>query len=32
LVTGSLPYEDMTPLQAAFAVVNKVCVLLRFIV
>lgn len=23
LVTGSLPYEDMTPLQAAFAVVNK---------
>jgi serine/threonine protein kinase len=28
LVTGSLPYEDMTPLQAAFAVVNKVCALL----
>jgi serine/threonine protein kinase len=26
LVTGSLPYEDMTPVQAAFAVVNKVCV------
>ncbi|KAL6851596.1 hypothetical protein ACP4OV_020160 [Aristida adscensionis] len=23
LVTGSIPYEDMTPLQAAFAVVNK---------
>ncbi|KAK8457402.1 hypothetical protein SEVIR_3G180400v4 [Setaria viridis] len=23
LVTGSLPFEDMTPLQAAFAVVNK---------
>nr|ACG29736.1 protein kinase [Zea mays] len=23
LVTGSLPYQDMTPLQAAFAVVNK---------
>ncbi|GJN14954.1 hypothetical protein PR202_gb01833 [Eleusine coracana subsp. coracana] len=23
LVTGSLPYEDMTPVQAAFAVVNK---------
>ncbi|WVZ99270.1 hypothetical protein U9M48_044598 [Paspalum notatum var. saurae] len=23
LVTGSLPYEEMTPLQAAFAVVNK---------
>jgi serine/threonine protein kinase len=28
LVTGSLPYEDMTPVQAAFAVVNKVCALL----
>uniref|UniRef100_A0A0A9BF18 Protein kinase domain-containing protein n=1 Tax=Arundo donax TaxID=35708 RepID=A0A0A9BF18_ARUDO len=23
LVTGSIPYEDMTPVQAAFAVVNK---------
>ncbi|RLN00041.1 serine/threonine-protein kinase HT1-like [Panicum miliaceum] len=23
LVTGTLPYEDMTPLQAAFAVVSK---------
>ncbi|CAM0954545.1 unnamed protein product [Alopecurus aequalis] len=23
LVTGSIPYEEMTPLQAAFAVVNK---------
>lgn len=23
LVSGSIPYEDMTPLQAAFAVVNK---------
>jgi serine/threonine protein kinase len=24
LVSGSIPYEEMTPLQAAFAVVNKV--------
>lgn len=24
LVTGCIPYEDMTPVQAAFAVVNKV--------
>lgn len=31
LVTGSLPYEDMTPLQAAFAVVNKVSALLTHI-
>ncbi|XP_062231904.1 serine/threonine/tyrosine-protein kinase HT1-like [Phragmites australis] len=23
LVTGTIPYEDMTPIQAAFAVVNK---------
>lgn len=25
MLTGTLPYEDMTPIQAAFAVVNKVC-------
>jgi len=25
MVSGSIPYEDMTPIQAAFAVVNKVC-------
>ena len=25
MVTGTIPYEDMTPIQAAFAVVNKVC-------
>ena len=25
LLTGTIPYEDMTPIQAAFAVVNKVC-------
>lgn len=24
MVTGTIPYEDMTPIQAAFAVVNKV--------
>lgn len=24
LVAGTIPYEDMTPIQAAFAVVNKV--------
>jgi len=25
MLTGRIPYEDMTPVQAAFAVVNKVC-------
>ena len=25
MVAGTIPYEDMTPIQAAFAVVNKVC-------
>jgi serine/threonine protein kinase len=25
MVAGTVPYEDMTPIQAAFAVVNKVC-------
>lgn len=25
MVTGALPYEHMTPVQAAFAVVSKVC-------
>jgi len=24
MLTGTIPYEDMTPIQAAFAVVNKV--------
>ena len=24
MVTGTIPYEDMSPIQAAFAVVNKV--------
>lgn len=28
LVSGSIPYEEMTPVQAAFAVVNKVFALL----
>lgn len=28
LVSGSIPYEEMTPLQAAYAVVNKVFALL----
>lgn len=27
MVTGTIPYEDMTPIQAAYAVVNKVCFL-----
>lgn len=25
MVAGTIPYEDMNPIQAAFAVVNKVC-------
>ncbi|KAL9276618.1 hypothetical protein ACSQ67_025838 [Phaseolus vulgaris] len=25
MVTGTIPYEDMTPIQDPFAVVNKVC-------
>lgn len=25
LVAGTIPYEEMNPIQAAFAVVNKVC-------
>ncbi|KAG1335305.1 mitogen-activated protein kinase kinase kinase 11 [Cocos nucifera] len=25
MITGRVPYEDMTPIQAAFAVVDKVC-------
>lgn len=25
MLTGAIPYENMTPVQAAFAVVNKVC-------
>lgn len=25
MVAGTIPYEDMNPVQAAFAVVNKVC-------
>lgn len=25
MLTGTIPYEDMNPIQAAFAVVNKVC-------
>jgi serine/threonine protein kinase len=25
MLTGTIPYQDMTPIQAAFAVVNKVC-------
>ncbi|MED6134231.1 hypothetical protein PIB30_035114 [Stylosanthes scabra] len=25
MLTGTIPYEEMTPIQAAFAVVNKVC-------
>lgn len=25
MVTGTIPYDDMTPIQAAYAVVNKVC-------
>ena len=29
LVSGSIPYEEMTPLQAAFAVVNKVFALMN---
>ena len=31
LVSGSIPYEEMTPLQAAFAVVNKVFALIDFL-
>lgn len=30
LVAGTIPYEDMTPIQAAFAVVNKVCFTFSF--
>ena len=31
MVTGRIPYEEMSPIQAAFAVVNKVQLLFIFI-
>ncbi|CAN1280814.1 Serine/threonine/tyrosine-protein kinase HT1 [Linum perenne] len=29
MIAGMIPYEEMNPIQAAFAVVNKVCVLVQ---
>lgn len=31
MLTGSVPYEDLTPFQAAFAVFDKVCTLISFL-